>query len=196
MPLTGRERRRKGPINRIRRLLYGALLLAAAPGAQPADELGYVGKYRNAPVAAAQAEQALVRVQGLLMLRVNDAQDPDVALDAITAQLPRAGATPQFSIAPLRRENGRFGATFELPVDEFGGFQLNLLAQRSPVLSAWSLGGTLELVRIGGERYTAAIPELRVQELHALEIRFLAFETSLRRRHPDAAPDLDFAWRI
>jgi hypothetical protein len=194
-PPTGRERRRKGPINRIRRLLYGALLLAAAPGAAAIDDLADVGKYRNVPVAAAQ-QAALVRVQGLLMLRVNEQQDPDVVLDAVTAQLLQADAMPQFSIAPVRRDNGRFGADFDLPVDDFGDFHLNLLAERSPVLAAWSLGGTIELARITGERYAARVPELRVQELHARELRFLAFETSLERGRIGEGPELEFRWHI
>jgi hypothetical protein len=195
-PPSGRERRRKGPINRIRRLLYGALLLAAAPGAAAVDELAHFGKYRYVPATTASAPAALVRVQGLLMLRVNDLHDPDVVLDAVTAQLPQADATPQFSIAPVRREQGRFGADFELPVDGFGEFRLNLLAQRSPILSAWSLGGSMELARSTGERYVAAVPELRVQELHAREIRFLAFETSLEQGRSGGAPELEFHWRI
>jgi len=194
-PPMGRERRRKGPINRVRRFLYGALLLAAAPGAAAIDELADVGKYRNVPVAAAQ-QAALVRVQGLLMLRVNDQQDPDVVLDAVTAQLLQADAMPQFSIAPVRRDNGRFGADFDLPVDDFGDFRLNLLAERSPVLAAWSLGGTIELARITGERYAARVPELRVQELHARELRFLAFETSLQRGRIGEGPELEFRWHI
>jgi hypothetical protein len=194
-PPTGRERRRKGPINRVRRFLYGALLLAAAPGAAAIDALADVGKYRDVPVAAAQ-QAALVRVQGLLMLRVNEQQDPDVVLDAVTAQLLQADAMPQFSIAPVRRDNGRFGADFDLPVDDFGDFHLSLLAERSPVLAAWSLGGTIELARITGERYAARVPELRVQELHARELRFLAFETSLARGRIGAEPELEFRWHI
>jgi len=195
VPPTGRERRRKGPINRIRRLLYGALLLAAAPGAAAVDELAHIGKYRNVPAAAAQPA-ALVRVQGLLMLRLNEQQDPDVVLDAVTAQLPSLEAAPQFSIAPLRREHGRFGADFGLPVEEFGEFRLSLLAERSPVLSAWSLGGSIELERVTGERYSARVPELRVQEMHAREIRFLAFDTSLARGRAGQEPQLEFRWRI
>jgi len=195
MPPTGRERRRKGPVNRLRRLLYGALLLAAAPGAAAIDELAHVGRYRNVPAASAE-QAALVRVQGLLMLRLNEHQDPDVVLDAVTAQLPSSEAAPQFSIAPLRRDNGRFGADFGLPVDEFGEFRLNLLAERSPVLSAWALGGSIELERTSGERYAARIPELRVQEMHAREIRFLAFETALERGHGGREPELEFRWRI
>jgi len=193
---VGRERRRKGPINRIRRLLYGALLLAAAPGAAAVDELAHVGKYRNVTIAANAQQAALVRVQGLLMLRLNEQQDPDVTLDAVTAQLPTAEATPQFSIAPVRRENGRFGADFDLPVDEFGAFRLNLLAERSAVLAAWSLGGAIELERPSGQRYAARVPELRVQEMHAREIRFLAFETSLERGRIGQEPRLEFRWRI
>jgi hypothetical protein len=194
-PPIGRERRRKGPINRIRRLLYGALLLAAAPGASAIEQLADIGKYRHAP-AVAEQQAALVRVQGLLMLKLNEHQDPDVMLDAVTAQLLQSDAMPQFSIAPVRRDNGRFGADFDLPVDEFGDFRFSLLAERSAVLSAWSLGGTLELARTSGERYVARVPELRVQELHAREIRFLAFETSLERGRIGTGPELEFRWRI
>ena len=54
MQPVGRERRRKGPINKLRRLLYG-LLLAAAAGGAAADELVYVGKYKVRQIAASQS---------------------------------------------------------------------------------------------------------------------------------------------
>ena len=198
MPPMGRERRRKGPINRIRRLLYGLLLLAAAPGAAPADELAYIGKYRVQPPAATAPQYAAnVILQGVLTLYVNPATAaPGIALDAVTVQLalPGDAAAPQFRIGAEPMDDGT-GTTFELPVADFGSFRLGLLAQRSAELSGWSLGGTLELVRDLGERIVAAVPQLRVQELHAREARYLAFEAVLRRK-PQQASQLDFRWRI
>lgn len=191
-PPTGRERRRKGPINRIRRFLYGALLLAAAPGAAPADELAYVGKFRTAPATTAVHQAALVVLQGLLVLRVNG-ERPDVVLDAVTAQLPDAGTgqAPQSSVSVAR-----VGSGFDLPIEDLGDFRLLLAAQPSVALAAWSLAGSLEFFRAGGERLAVAVPELRVQGLHGRELRYLAFEAGVRRKTPEAALQLDFRWRI
>jgi len=191
---TGRERRRKDPINRIRRLFYGLLLLAATPGAAPADELAYIGKFRGLPQTATSPHQAaLVTLQGLLVLRASAAGNPDVTLDTVTAQVtdPGTGQAPQFSISAARS-----GSAFELPIEDFGEFRLQLLAQPSVAFAAWSLAGTLELARVGGEQLSTALPELRVQGLHARELRYLAFEAALRRKAPEAKPQLDFRWRI
>lgn len=197
VPPTGRERRRKGPINRLRRLMYGLLLLAAAPGVVVGDELAHFGKYHGLPVAESPERFALVTLQGLLVLRAGETDRPEITLDAVTAQVPQSGAAqaPQFRVAAARRRASSDATDFDLPVTDFGEFHLSLLAQPSAALSAWSLGGTLELVRAGGARLVAAVPELRILDMHGSEARFIPFEAALKRkRTPDAV--LSFRWRI
>jgi len=79
-PPTGRERRRKGPVNAVRRFLYGMLLLAAAPGAAAADALASIGKFRGHTAPPAPARAALATLQGLL---------PQHALTAVVHRLMR-----------------------------------------------------------------------------------------------------------
>lgn len=198
MPPTGRERRRKGPINRLRRLMYGVLLLAAAPGVVAGDELAQFGRYHNLPVAQAPERVALATLQGLLVLRAGATDRPEIALDAVTAQVPQAGAAqvPQFQLTPTPHAASGDGIDFDLPVAEFGSFRLSVLAQPSTAFSAWSLTGTLELVRATGERLLATVPELRILELHGSEARYLAFEAAVKRKRSPEGADLTFRWRI
>ena len=176
--------------------MYGLLLLAAAPGVVVGDELAHFGRYHSLVVAETPERVALATVQGLLVLRAGATDRPEMALDAVTAQIPQAGASqaPQFSVAARRRADSD-AADFDLPVADFGEFRLSLLAQPSAALSAWSLGGTLELVRAGGTRLVAAVPELRILDMHGSEARFIPFEAALKRkRTPEAS--LSFRWRI
>lgn len=194
----GRERRRKDPINRMRRFLYGLLLLAAAPGAAAADELAYFGKYRNAQTVASTPERrAVATVQGLVVLRADaDAALLQLALDTVTAQIhdPEAEGAPHFLIAAERTGRVPEGAAFDLAVAEFGTFHLDLLPRYDA--GAWSLGGTLELVRLrdaGG--HLATVPEVRVPGLHRNETRYLPFEASLKRSDTAGVQQLTFKWR-
>src|SRR5262245_46236426 len=100
----GRERRRKDPIGRLRRFLYGLLLLAAAPGAAAVDSLAEYGKYRIEPVSQKQQHAALATLQGLLVLRAGTDNAPDPTLDTVTVQIPvgAAGESPQFRITAAR----------------------------------------------------------------------------------------------
>src|SRR5262245_58172691 len=124
-PPSGRERRRKDPVSRIRRFLYGLLLLAAAPGAYAADELASIGKYRSHDTPHSPQHAALASLQGLLVLRPGKDDAPEVSLDTATAQVPQAGAaqSPQFRIEPARSA-GPDGVAFGLAVSDFGEFQL------------------------------------------------------------------------
>jgi len=201
VPPSGRERRRKDLIGRTRRFLYGLLLLAAAPGAIAADELAYVGKYRTQSVAQA-AQQDIATLQGLLVLRAGSGDAPEVSLDTATAQVPQQGAgqqddghIPQFRISAARTV-GPDGVAFDLPVGDLGEFQLTLRTERSEALSAWSLGGTLEMLAAATRRrQVAVIPTLRIHDMHGREVRYLAFDASLRTG--DAGEDqLAFRWRI
>ena len=196
-PPSGRERRRKDPINRIRRFLYGLLLLAAAPGALAADELAAVGKYRVHPVTQS-ARADLATLQGLLVLRAGTGDAPDVSLDSVTAQVPQLGGgqAPQFRISASRIA-GPEGVAFDLPVSELGEFQLKLKTGRSAELSAWALGGTFEMLAAASRRrHVAAIPTLRIHDMHGREVRYLAFDASLKQDGDAEEPQLAFRWRI
>src|SRR6185503_17864611 len=153
--------------------LYGLLLLAAAPGALAADELASIGKYRTPTVAQAQQAE-IASLQGLLVLRAGSGDAPEVSLDAATAQVPQgAGQAPQFRISPERNADG---VAYDLPVGDLGEFQLKLRTERSESLSAWSLGGSLEMLAAATKRrHVAAIPTLRIHDMHGREVRYLAF---------------------
>lgn len=197
-PPAGRERRRKGPINRIRRFLYGVLLFAAAPGALAADELASIGKYRTHAVAQATQRADLATLQGLLVLRAGTGDAPDVSLDSITAEVPQLGSgqAPQFRITPGRSADAS-GVAFDLPVSDLGEFQLKLRTESSAELSGWSLGGTLEMLAAASRRrHVAAIPTLRIHDMHGREVRYLAFDASLKQGGAGEEARLAFRWRI
>ena len=183
--------------------MYGLLLLAAAPGALAADELASIGKYRTPSTSHSQQQAALATLQGLLVLRAGKDDAPEVSLDSATAQVPQqsawqqdAGRAPQFRIEPARSA-GPDGVAFGLPVAEFGEFQLNLKTERSAAFSAWSLGGTLEVLAAASrKRHVAAVPTLRINDMHGREIRYLAFDASLKQGAAGEDPQLAFSWRI
>jgi len=196
-PPMGRERRRKDLIGRTRRFLYGLLLLAAAPGAVAADELAYIGKYRGAQsVAAATQSRALAKLQGLVLIggSLRDDAPPLLGLDTVTAEIPEQGAdrVPHFQILATATGRVRDGAGFDLAVNDFGTFNLDLLLR--PDGGAWLLGGTLELTRAAGLQCAAAVPEVRVQGLHRRETRYLPFEAALKQVAQED-PKLAFKWR-
>ena len=189
-PPMGRDRRRTDLYGRVRRFLYGLLLLAAAPGAVAVEELAHFGRYRVGQAVATPEARPLATVQGLVVLRADPADDgdgpPRLALDTVTAQLDQADAerAPQFRITAIES-----GGAFDLPVSDFGDFRLNLLLHRDE-MAAWALGGTLELERpVDGGRHVAAVPPVRVQGLHRSETRYLPFEIALLRSQ------LTFKWR-
>lgn len=144
MPV-GRERRRKGPVNRLRRFLYGLLLVAAAPGAMAADELAALGHHRPVPKSSVNSapERALVAsLQGLVLIHgesvgVTEAAArrgwayPRVALDTVTARVPETLDAPLFRVAVSDGREVRDGVGFDLAVPELGNFHLNLYTRRS-----------------------------------------------------------------
>lgn len=195
MPPPGRERRRPGVANRVRRFLYGLLLLAAVPVAAMADELAAVGKYRG--VTPAPAPAALATVEGLLVLRARPDGGPDISLDSATARVPQrdSDVAPQFRI-DVRSTPTAEGAAFDLAIAGIGDLRLLLGTGRSAALSAWALGGTFELApQSGRARVAATVPTLRVNDMYGSETRYLAFDASMLQ---DAArePRLVFRWRI
>lgn len=237
MHAVGRERRRKGPINRARRFLYGLLLAASAPGAMAADELAALGQYRTHahPAAAMAPERAavLATLQGLIMIHAESATAasaaaasefgyPRIALDTVTARVQGAeDEAPLFRVAVSEGPSIRDGVGFDLAVPDLGNFHLNLYARRnarsegqriamnagepSPA-RAWSLGGTLELVRVvDGEKHVAFVPEL-LFDLAGQQGNYLPFQASLRLAHwrslvekevlDERVPQLTFRWRL
>ena len=196
-PLTGRERRRKGAINRIRRLVYGVMLLLALPLTALANEFAIVGKFRNLIAPPTPARSELVSVDGLLVLRAGADGGPVVTLESATARVPQpdAGSVPQFRLDP-QRDAGADGTAFDLVIADLGRFRLLLRSQRTAALSAWSLGGTLEAaLKAGNAPASAEVPTLRINDMYGSETRYLAFNASVRQ---DAAepPKLAFRWRI
>lgn len=160
MQSTGRERRRKGPINKLRRLLYG-LLLAAASGRAAAGELPYFGSY-TVSQAASTAQQALqVTLQGLVLLHADHTDRPDTAiegrgypsaspdgrgisLDTMTARMqePALGRSPLLSVAVTEGGSVRDGVGFDLAVPDFGRLHLSLHTRHNAKTDGkrWSLG--------------------------------------------------------
>lgn len=236
MHAAGRERRRKGPVNRVRRFLYGLLLAASAPGAMAADELAALGQYRvqPRPAAAVAPERAavLATLQGLIMIHAETVAaaeaplrsqlgHPRIALDTVTARVQHSGDAPLFRVSVSDLPSIRDGVGFDLAVPDLGNFHLNLYARRNArsegrrwevnagepeSAPAWSLGGTLELVRVvDGQRHVAFVPEL-LFDLSGQEGNYLPFQASLRMAHwrsltekqalDDQVPQLTFRWRL
>lgn len=143
MQTSGRERRKKGLINRARRLLYGLLLLAASPGATAADELAYAGQYRADPVAATAQQALLATLQGLLLIHAESPESsespiqgngyPRIALDTVTARLlEQAVSDPVLlRVAVSDSESIRDGVGINLAIADIGNFHLNLYARRN-----------------------------------------------------------------
>jgi len=174
----GRERRRKGPINRIRRFLYGILLVAAAPSAVAVDELAAYGKYRDTPTPASDTiPRARATVQGLVALRA----EMRLELDTVTARIHGDGSEPepQFLIAAVASGDG-----FELMLADLGTLRLDLLLDHIEGGQAMSLGGTLALAS-----QVAVVPALRVSQSRSRVTRYLPFEVSVLES------DLAFRWR-
>jgi hypothetical protein len=188
---AGRDRRRGDPVSRVLRVLYGLLLTLAAPGTIAADELAYFGQYRALSQSATTERHFVTTVLGLVVLRHPPADIPDlvprVGLDAVTARIqrPDSGTAPNASISTAPR-----GAGFDLRVPEAAHFFLSLRLQRYGDNTAWSLGGTLETAAAR----PAPVPELRIQDLHRHETRYLPFELSLVQP-TDTDPQLAFRWR-
>lgn len=238
---AGRERRRKGPVNRLRRFLYGVLLAAAAPGAMAADELAALGQHRPAPkppVSSAPERALLATLQGLILIHAEstvvaeavarrEQAYPRIALDTVTARVPENPDAPLFRVAVSDGREVRDGVGFDLAVPDIGNFHLNLYTRRNARSEgrrwaaiageseaddapapgpAWSLGGTLELVRtLGGEKHVAFVPEVLI-DLGGKPEGYLPFQASLKMAHwrslaekqslDERVPQLSFKWRL
>lgn len=181
----GQERRRKDPISRIKRLLYGLMLLLAVP----------VG----AAAAAGKVRTELVTVGGILVLRAGADGGPEVSLESATARVPQGGGEPTQFRVEAQRAAGGDGTAFDVTIGELGRFRLLLRSERTVALSAWSLGGTVEAAlsadRAAAPAATVAVPTLRINDMYGNETRYIAFDASIRQ---DAAepPELAFRWRI
>lgn len=236
MHAVGRERRRRDPISRVRRFLYGLLLAASAPGAMAADELAALGQYRTyahpAPAMAPERAAVLATLQGLIMIHAESTATasatasevgyPRIGLDTVTARVQATEAdAPLFRVPVSERPSIRDGVGFDLAVPDLGNFHLNLYARRNArsdgqrfavnagepaAARAWSLGGTLELVRVvDGEKHVAFVPEL-LFDLAGQQGNYLPFQASLRMAYwrslaekealDERVPQLSFRWRL
>lgn len=190
VPPTGRERRRKGLVNRVRRGLYALLLLVAAPGASAVDELAAWGKYRNLPSTASAEVRSLATVQGLIVLRAHPEGGEDaplLALETVTAKIhgDLSEPAPHFAIAAVSSGGG-----FDVVLADVGTLRLAFEFGGIESDRAWSLGGQLGLAaEPGAERKVAEVPAVRVRVLYASETRYLPFEVSVRESQ------IGFKWR-
>lgn len=192
-PPLGRERRRTDLYGRVRRFLYGILLLAASPGAYPTDEIAHVGRVR-APAAAEAQSVSLAQIQGLLVLHSQPVAGlpPTMTLDSVTAQVqdPGSGQAPFFRIAP-RAEGGHFA----LPITDFGSFDLRLQVRTDPLHPEWSLAGSLHLQHTAeGAEHRAEIANLRITP--GGNTIYVPFEVSLQQSRDAPDPELTFRWRV
>jgi hypothetical protein len=177
MAADGIEKRRKGPVNRMRRMLYGLLLgSAAAPGFAAAADNGA----SRLPQAMTNAQ---LRQEGEVLL-VRDGSAPSrspmlAAYGGLAPMLTQAATiSPDFAFAPLGKmlltahflgtelDSLGKGLGVDLLVPELGYFHLNLYngpggpnqGKRLRIQpegfdmpqtenQAWSLGASLELAR-------------------------------------------------
>lgn len=236
MQPMGRERRRKGPLNKLRRFLYG-LLLAAASGGVTADELAYVGKYKVSQAAATTQQGVQVTLQGLVLFLAERTESPDtpiqghghprIALDTMTARMQESalGRSPLLSLTVSENGSVRDGVGFDLDVPAFGKFHLSLFARQNARTEGkrwsmdladgtpagaetriWSLGGSLEMVRIvDGGRHLTLVPELLL-DLGDQRLRYVPFQASVKFANwhsvsekyslVDQVPQITFKWRL
>lgn len=170
MRYEGRERRRKDPVGRLRRLAYGFLLWTAVPAASAADEtLGY------------HEVRFLDADSGLAAKPVNFGSSSHPGTSPRWLQ-PRISSRTLFS---FRFEDElsilRKGVGFDLALPQLGTMYLNLYARDDisqagkrwklhdeqfvqTVSNRWRLGGTVDLVRDDphGSRQININPQLQV----------------------------------
>lgn len=203
-----RERRRTDALGRLRRFLYGVLLLMAAPGAFASGDPGDAARHRAPAVVEAHAPKVLeATLQGLIIVHADEEGDasrsahadrgyPRIALDTVSARLPVDDEAPLFRVTASEGRALRDGVGFDLPLPELGNLHLNLYTRRNARSAGerialddgaappptWSVGGTLELVRtVEGRRAIAVVPELTVDLRD--EAIYLPFQASLRLAH-------------
>lgn len=216
--LEGRERRRRGVVNRLRRLAYGLMLSCSLPvtAGQPAAAPSPRSD-RGAESASSRSSSA--SIQGLLAMVANLPADPATPLGtdddyghlafedvALRLEDPRGSAKLRLQLMPMERLRDGLGLHVQVP--DLGALHLTLYARRGggAARSAWSLGGSMELVRMtDGSRQLAFVPELSVDG-DVLLRRDLGFSAAVRYAHwrgtgaKDAqdfeVPQLLFRWNL
>lgn len=219
-------------MNRARRLAYGLLLSASFPASAGAELLP---RLTFTPVADSTPQRVLMAgLEGFLSINAERSADPAAPMGsdkdyahltfeslATTLDDPRSDSALRLTVAQptLLRE----GLGLDLAIPDLGALHLNLYARqdrrgsdtRAAVLSAgelqrtscaWSLGGSMELVRSeGGARQLSFVPELSVDG-SALTGGKLGFSAVVRYAHwrslgeresqDIAVPQLLFRWKI
>jgi hypothetical protein len=207
---SGRERRRKGLVNRLRRVTYGVLLWAAAQGAVAAEEPG-----------AAHARPAYARNLAVLQVQVPNGMPMGIAgpiadhLRVPQGAVPAAGQpliVEDFSARLIAMNVDstvlgalRDGVAVNFSMGDFGGLQLNLYKRRNartagqqfdlnpgapdaPPARFWSLGGSLDLVRNSeGHREVVFVPQLLL-DFDALDASTSHFQVFVQYAGWKAAP--------
>lgn len=206
----GRERRRRGPVNRLRRIAYGLVLSASMPAT--AAELDAAPSLPMKPAVDSAPERVLMAgIEGFLTLASEISADPaapigsdrdyaHLSFEDLATELddPRAGSALRITVAQnsLLRE----GLGFDVAIPDLGSLRLNLYARqngttegpRATILSAletdrttpaWSFGGSMELVRTrDGARQLAFVPELCI-DASAITRGRLGFSAAVRYSH-------------
>lgn len=181
----GRERRRKGAVNRLRRFFYGLMLLVAMPIAAVSNALAGTAQRAQAP----QPPTEQVAMDGMLLLRAGPEGSPLASLESASVRgRESANALPR--IVSRHRQGD-----FDITVPGMGLMRLQLHTERDPALSAWSLGGALEASLPNGRVIAADVPVLRINDMFGGETRQLAFDASVEA-DPAGTHRIAFRWRI
>jgi hypothetical protein len=170
---TGRDRRRKDPLSRIRRTLYGLML--SLPHVAHADPT-----WRQPASAQTVIQPQLAKAGGTAVWLDPAAHGLDELITGVQfsiagsdSPLLHTGKITDSAIASLA--SLRHGAEFDFALPTFGQFHLNLFAKRDPrhwqlnpeaieanPQRAWSVGGAVEMMRVGehGRRSISIVPQL------------------------------------
>lgn len=152
--LSGRERRRKGLGNRLRRLAYGAMLVLSAPSAFAAPDLAPPAKRHMLRAAepkaqeqqtlsalvflqALAADQAAPAVFGASFSRAVLGERSEQALSSLPLPLHTGLVALSFSDDDLRRL--RHGAGLDISLPDLGEFHLNFFSRGHDPGRRWSL---------------------------------------------------------
>jgi hypothetical protein len=182
------ERRRKGPLNRLRRLAYGLLLALGAPLATASQTSVTDGSAPQKTVVPSEAGEEYVAA--LVFLRGLAAENAEPAVFGTSFSRPALGERSEWSLStlppPVRSglltlsfsdndlRNWRRGAGIDIDLPDVGQFSRGRdalkrwnLRPRAPAHDEarhWSLGGSVDWVRSGegDERALVFVPKLVV----------------------------------
>jgi len=185
------ERRRRDPMNRLRRAAYGVLLAMGAPVASAAGAVASQGQ--PAPLRSGAAEEheqsnfaALVFVQGLAAEQAQPAvfgasysravlgERSEQSLSSVPLPIRSGLITVSFSDDELRR--WRRGAGLDIILPDVGQFRLNFFSRGGQALKRWSLSPVGSESETAGNRnwsLAASVDWVRTQDGESRELVFI-----------------------